>query len=60
MRRWTGLDKTADLGAGRSGHAYDIPVLELDDESSDARKVVAARCAEALDRDGCDLRGFSV
>lgn len=40
--------------ACRGVHACDIPVLELDDPSSDARKVVTALCAEAVERDGCD------
>lgn len=37
-----------------SVRACDIPVLELDDPDSDARRVVTALCAEALAVDGCD------
>jgi allantoin racemase len=59
LARTTG--RTRDLAARygfadacRGVHACDIPVLELDDPSSNARKVVADLCASAVDRDGCD------
>ncbi len=40
--------------ACRGVHACDIPVLDLDDPASDARKVVAELCATALEADGSD------
>jgi allantoin racemase len=40
--------------ACRGVHACDIPVLELEDPASDARKTVADLCAAALDADKSD------
>lgn len=53
-RTWDLATRYGFAGACRGVHACDIPVLELDDPSSNARNVVADLCAEALDRDGCD------
>ncbi|ROQ56105.1 allantoin racemase [Rathayibacter sp. PhB152] len=36
-------------------HACDIPVLELDDPHSDARRVILEECAAALASDGSDV-----
>jgi allantoin racemase len=40
--------------ACRGVHACDIPVLGLDDPSSDALQTVAGECSRAVARDGCD------
>jgi allantoin racemase len=53
-RTWDLAARYGFAGACRGVHACDIPVLELDDPSSEARKVVADLCAAAVDRDGCD------
>jgi len=53
-RAWDLATRYGFAGACRGVHACDIPVLELDDPSSDAREVVTALCAEAVERDGCD------
>ncbi|WP_327109345.1 aspartate/glutamate racemase family protein [Nonomuraea glycinis] len=53
-RAWH-LAREYGFGAACRGvHACDIPVLDLDDPASDARKVVAELCASALEADGSD------
>lgn len=39
----------------RGVHACDIPVLDLEDPGSGARKTLAGLCADALDADGSDV-----
>ncbi|MEV7970660.1 aspartate/glutamate racemase family protein [Sphaerisporangium sp. NPDC088356] len=53
-RTWDLAARYGFAGACREVHACDIPVLELEDPSSNARKVVADLCAKAVERDGCD------
>jgi allantoin racemase len=53
-RAWDIARRAGFDEALRSVRACDIPVLELEDPDSDARRVVTALCAEALAVDGSD------
>ncbi|PTL71546.1 Asp/Glu racemase [Rathayibacter caricis DSM 15933] len=54
-RAWD-IARRAGFGDACAGvHACDIPVLELDDPDSDARRAVLEECAAALAADGSDV-----
>ncbi|MBT2230074.1 aspartate/glutamate racemase family protein [Nonomuraea sp. NEAU-A123] len=53
-RAWDLAHQYGFANACRGVHACDIPVLELDDPASDARRVVTELCAAAAEADGSD------
>ncbi|MDH2429387.1 aspartate/glutamate racemase family protein [Sphaerisporangium sp. TRM90804] len=53
-RAWDLAHRYGFTAACRGVHACDIPVLELDRPDGDARRVVTALCAAAVEADGSD------
>lgn len=53
-RAWDLADRYGFASLCRAVHASDIPVLDLEDPSSSARKVLAELCAYAVEHDRCD------
>jgi len=53
-RAWDLAARYAARDTCRNVRACEIPVLELDDPTSDARRVITEECRRAVAEDGCD------